>query len=97
MNSSLTRSAIVSSLSLFFVLGCASHEVPVTIDQVPAAVRATLTRESTGGKITEVEKEIRDGKNVYSADITLNGEEWDLTVAEDGSVISKEKEGPAKK
>jgi hypothetical protein len=39
----------------------------------------------------------RDGKNVYSADITLNGEEWDLTVAEDGSVISKEKEGPAKK
>jgi hypothetical protein len=74
--------------------GCASHssEVPVAMGDVPAPVRATLERESAGGKVTEVEKEVKNGKTVYSADMKINGAEWDITVAEDGTVISKEKD-----
>jgi uncharacterized membrane protein YkoI len=47
---------------------------------------------SAGGKVTEVEKEAKNGKTVYGADMKINGAEWDITVAEDGTVISKEKD-----
>ena len=77
--------------------GCASHgtdakEVPVTMTDLPPAVRATLDRESAGGKVTEIERETKNGKTTYSADMTIAGVEWDIAIAENGSVISKEKE-----
>lgn len=84
--------------------GCASHgggheekEVPVAMNDMPAAVRATLDRESAGGTVTEVEKEVKKGKTVYSADMVINGVAWDIEVAEDGTVISKEKEKAGEK
>lgn len=84
--------------------GCASHgsghedkEIAVAMKDVPAAVRATLERESAGGKVTEIERELKHGKTVYSADVTVNGQEWDITVAEDGTLLSKEKEKADKK
>lgn len=73
------------------------NETPVAMNDVPAAVRATLERESAGGKVTEVEKELKNGKTVYSADLTINGVAWDITIAEDGAVISKEKEKAGEK
>ena len=86
------------------LVGCASHgksdegkEVPVAIGDVPPAVRATLEREAGGGKITEVEKEVKNGKTVYSADLMVNGVAWDICVAEDGTVLSKEKEKAGEK
>jgi hypothetical protein len=82
--------------------GCASHgqaggEVAVALSDVPAAVRATLDREAAGGKVTEVERETKHGRTVYSADVTVNGQEWDVTVGEDGTLLSKEKEDAAEK
>ena len=81
------------------MVGCASHgktdegkEAPVAMNDVPAAVRATLEREAGGGKISEVEKEMKNGKTVYSADLMVNGVAWDICVGEDGTVLSKEKE-----
>lgn len=101
---SKTRSALALLLCVAALSGCASHgagskdkEVPVSMNEVPAAVRATLERESAGGKVTEVEKEVKGGKTVYSADLLVNGVAWDITVAEDGSVISKEKEKDGEK
>jgi hypothetical protein len=86
------------------LIGCASHdgnhegkEVTVAMSDVPAAVRATLERESAGGKVTEVEREMKNGRTVYSADMIVNGVAWDITVAEDGTVISKEKENDNEK
>lgn len=91
--------AVSALVAIAALSGCASHEgsreeneVAVTMNDVPAAVRATLERESAGGKVTEVEKEVKNGKTVYSADMVINGVEWDIAVAEDGAVISKEKE-----
>jgi len=84
--------------------GCASHnkaaegkEVPVSMGDVPPAVRAALDRESAGGTVTEVEKEMKNGRTVYSADVMINGVPWDIAVAEDGTVISKEKEKAGEK
>jgi hypothetical protein len=90
---------IVSTLAIFAISGCVSSggrhedkEVPIAMGDVPAAVRATLERESAGGKVTEVEKEVKKGRTIYSADMTINGADWDIAVAEDGTVISKERE-----
>ena len=103
----MNRSAMLSAsviVSLAALAGCASHgghhedkEVPVAMNDLPAAVRATLNRESAGGKVTEVEKEMKNGKTIYSADMLVNGVAWDITVAEDGTVISKEKEKDGEK
>jgi hypothetical protein len=78
--------------------GCCSHggengkEVAVTMGELPAAVRATLDRESAGGQVTEIEREMKKGRTIYSADLTVNGQAWDISIAEDGTVISKERE-----
>lgn len=84
--------------------GCASgggghenKEVPVAMNDVPAAVRATLEREAAGGKVTEIEKEVKNGRTVYSADVMVNGQAWDVSVAEDGTLLSKEKEKAGEK
>jgi len=81
-------------------LGACSHkgekreesEQAVTMEQLPAPVAATLSREAAGGKVTELEKEMKHGKVVYSADVEQNGKTWDVTIAEDGTLMSKKQE-----
>ena len=86
------RNLVALSVSAMICLGaCAKHEVKVLMGDLPAPVRATLEKESKGGKVTEVEKETKNGKTVYSADVTAaDGKKWDVVVGEDGKVISKE-------
>ena len=67
-----------------------ADEVKVKIDQVPAAVKKTLDEESKSAKIDEVDKEKgEDGKTIYEADVKLNGHNYEIKVAEDGTLISK--------
>ena len=65
------------------------HEVKVSINEVPAAVRATLEQAANGAKITTVDKEEKHGKTVYEADAVINGENYEIVVGEDGKLISK--------
>ena len=90
---------VAASATLIVLAGCAGQhghcdkgEAPVTMNDLPAAVRSTLDRESAGGKVTEVERELKNGRTVYSADVTINGKEWDVAIAEDGTLLSKKLE-----
>lgn len=65
------------------------EEVKVSIDQVPSAVKATLLKEAEGAPITQVDKETEKGKVIYEADAKINGKNYEIKVAEDGSLISK--------
>ena len=76
-------------MSLAALAGCSSHETTITMADLPAPVRATLDKESAGGKVTEIEKETKKGQTVYSADVTIGGKKWDVDIAEDGKLISK--------
>ncbi len=67
-------------------------EQTVKIDQLPAAVKATLMKEADGGKIKEVEKDVENGKTTYEADVVIKGQEWEVKIAEDGKLISKQKD-----
>jgi len=43
------------------------------LDQLPPAVRATVEKESAGGKVEEIEKETENGKTFYDVEIEKNG------------------------
>jgi len=68
-------------------------ETPLSIDQVPAPVKATLLREAQGGTIKEIQMEDEDGQTVYGAEVVINGQEFDLKIAPDtGKLLRKEAE-----
>ena len=90
---------LISSLA---VAGCANmhsssskdqdeekDEVQVKFDDCPALVKATLEKETSNATIETVDKEMKDGKAIYEADATLNGQNWEIKVAEDGTLLSK--------
>jgi hypothetical protein len=89
---------LMIALLAFAIAGCATNgkaeesEVAVTLNDLPPAVRATLERESVGGTLVDIEKETTNGKVVYSADVDFKGVVWDLEMAEDGTLLSKEKD-----
>ena len=95
------RLAVPGLLSLALAFssgGCASrehaeaNETVIKMSDVPPRVKATLDRETAGGKVTEAEKEMMNGKAVYSFDAEIGGKEYDIAIAEDGTLLSKEPE-----
>ena len=65
------------------------QEQVVTVDQVPAAVKATVRRESAGGIVQEIQKETKQGRVKYDVDIAKDGHKIGLKIAEDGSVMER--------
>jgi uncharacterized membrane protein YkoI len=68
------------------------HEMQkMTLDQVPAPVKATLEREAKGGTIGEVTMESKKGKTFYEGQIhQTNGKDRYIHVASDGKVLKRE-------
>ncbi len=64
----------------------------VTLKQLPAAVRATLQRESTGGTLGKIEKKIKHNRIIYEADITLDNRNYQAKLTEEGILLKKELE-----
>jgi uncharacterized membrane protein YkoI len=67
-------------------------EEEVTLDEVPAAVKATILANAQGGTIEEIERETEDGQVVYEAEVVINGKEYDIEVAADGKLLEIEEE-----
>lgn len=67
-------------------------EKEISLDEVPAAVKATILKEAGGKKIKEVEVETRGGKTTYEAEWTVGGKDIEIKVAPDGKLLSKETE-----
>jgi|SRR5581483_4333703 len=65
------------------------NEVKVAFTELPAPVKATLEKESGNAKIDTVDKETKDGKVIYEADAMVNGQNWEIKVAEDGTLVKK--------
>jgi uncharacterized membrane protein YkoI len=63
-------------------------EQQVSIEQVPAAVKATI--EAQGGTIKNIERETENGKTIYGAELIINGQEVEIKVADDGTLLGKE-------
>jgi hypothetical protein len=64
-------------------------EVKLSLKDVPAAVRKTLTREAMGAKIQTIDKEQRDGKTVYETDVEIDGQNYQIIVDPKGKLLGK--------
>lgn len=70
----------------------ATHEMEkVSMDQLPAPVKATLEKEAKGGTVGDISKEEKSGKMYYEAQIHgTNGKDRYVHVAPDGKVLKRE-------
>lgn len=64
-------------------------ETPVNMADLPKSVQKTLKRESRGGEIEEIEKESEGDKVVYEAEVEFGQKEYEIEIAEDGTLLSK--------
>jgi uncharacterized membrane protein YkoI len=84
-------------MAAFAAFAGGGQEEKVTLDQVPAAVKATILKESAGSEIKEVEFETEGGKTVYEAEFVRAGKTVEIKVAPDGTLLeTEEKEQKAK-
>jgi len=99
----MSRKAMLWPLTGLVVMGVVAlaasaggHEEEVTLEQVPPAVQATILAESAGGRITEIERETRNGAVVYEAEFLLDGQEIEIRIAPDGTLLGRHVEGLAR-
>ncbi|HMD55444.1 MAG TPA: hypothetical protein VKJ65_12925 [Phycisphaerae bacterium] len=64
-------------------------EVDVTMAQLPAPVAQTLTREAAGGQVGDIDMELGNHKATYEADVVINKVAYDVSIAMDGTLLSK--------
>jgi hypothetical protein len=99
----MTRSTLLALMATCWLAcaGCAtlsaeeannSKEEKVKLEDCPRDVQDALRKAAAGGKIEEVEKETENGKAVYEADVVIDGDEYEVRVAEDGKLLSKKLE-----
>jgi hypothetical protein len=81
--------AVVLALSPA-VWSAEKQEEHLTMTQVPAPVKATIDKESAGGKVDEIEKETEHGRTFYEAEIVKNGKTSYIHVSDDGKVLKRE-------
>lgn len=83
----LFTSVLIQAALFVPMLSCASKNV--SVDQLPAPVRATVDRETSGGQIKEIEREDELGKVTYEVEFTVDGKEYALDIAEDGKLLER--------
>lgn len=71
----------------------AEHDTPMKFEDLPEAVQKTLKRESAGGEIEELEKEVKGDRVIYCADVEYETDEgellYDIEIAENGTLLFK--------
>lgn len=76
--------------------GCADHrhsdEQSVPVDQVPEPARKAAAAAVPGATFKRAEKEIEDGRTVYSLKGTAGGRPCEVEVTADGTLMSVEYE-----
>lgn len=88
MRSFLTFAGLAVTATLLTALP--SHAgTDLTLEQLPANVRATVERETKGGQITDIERDREAGKVIYEVEFTLDGKSYELDVAEDGALLER--------
>lgn len=65
-------------------------EEAVKLDDLPAAVKAAILKAAGGAKITEIERETKNGKVTYEAEFMENGQEVEIQLAPDGTILGRE-------
>ena len=91
-------STIFTLAAAGLVGGCASTksesaqtEQAVTLAEVSAPARATVSKATAGGQVDKITKEVERGKTVYDVEATVGGKHMEYLVADaDGELLGTE-------
>jgi hypothetical protein len=64
----------------------------VTLSDLPAAVRATVDRQTAGGTIKKIDRESKEGSVVYGVEATVGSKDVEYRVDDSGKVLTSEEE-----
>ena len=67
-------------------------EVQVSMDQLPAAVRAVYEKFAAAGEVDDIYMEVEDGNTAFSAAVEIGASEFELKVSPDGQILEVEYE-----
>jgi len=97
MKALIDRFLLVSMLTAVasFAVGCASlksgREVEVTLADLSEPARATVKKETAGGKVDKITREVEHGKTVYDVEATVGGKHMEYLIeAADGKILGTE-------
>jgi uncharacterized membrane protein YkoI len=81
-------------LATALLAGCASTksgEQDVTLGQVSEPARATITKETAGGQVDKITREVERGKTVYDVEATVGGKHMEYLIADaNGELLGTE-------
>ena len=63
------------------------REQEVTLNDVPAAAKATLLKAIGAASASEIEMKVRNGKTIYTAEYPKDGKKMEIVVDEQGSIV----------
>lgn len=86
------RNWIVRGVVLSTVVAAGAQEKKIERKDLPAAVAATVDRETKGATVKGFSSERERGKTVYEAETVVNGKTRDIEIAADGTVTEVEQE-----
>ena len=66
------------------------YERSVSLEQIPAAVRATILREAGNNRVTEIEEKPYGGRKIYEAGWMVDGREVEIKVSPDGKLLGRQ-------
>lgn len=67
-------------------------ERAVTLEELPPAVKETVTRELKGGRLKELEEKRRGDSITWELDFVRGSDKIELDIAEDGTVLERQSE-----
>jgi len=74
------------------VVAAWADEEKVPLDKVPARVMKAVKDKFPRAEIKQVEKEVEDGKTIYEIGLKDGGQNVDVSLKEDGTIVEIEKE-----
>lgn len=74
------------------VVGAWAAEKRVKLDELPAAVKATILKEAGTSRVDEVNEVTCDKQVTYEAEFKAGGKEVEVKVAPDGRLLKREAE-----
>jgi hypothetical protein len=89
MRASFLATCCASAVGLVFSLGIQASDA-VSVEDLPAKVKSTMTSAAAGAELTNVRKSTsRQGLVYYTAMYNKDGKTVDLAVSEDGKLVKK--------
>ena len=69
-----------------------AQEKKITREQLPAAVKQTVDRESQGAIVKGFATEVEHGQKLYEASLTVNGHSKDILIDKTGNIVEVEEQ-----